>query len=192
LSGLYPASISNDFDFLRANYIDNYYYPKRVGDKLYYTDYDQGDLRSMDLKGANDTLVKGRLNFYYFEGYKSKIYLKDYDVDPNTGLYIYNVKSYNLVSGETKIEYKTNRNIIDIYKKNAQLFIEKSDGSIDTISIDMKEDVNGDGVIDILDLSSVATSYNKVKNSVGYLDIRDINGDGIIDIYDIIKISLQI
>jgi len=190
-TSVYPACTSNDFDFLRKGYPASGYYPKRVGDKLYYTDY-VGDLRSMDLKGANNTLVSSGFNFRDFEGYKSKLYVTDYTQDPSTGVWVHIVDSYNLVNGQFKIEYKTEQDIYDIYKKNSDLFIETSDGKINNISIDMREDVNGDGLIDIVDIANVASSYNKVKNSVGYVSARDINGDGIIDIYDITKISMQI
>lgn len=190
-TSVYPACTSSAFDFLRKDYPSTGYYPKRIGDKLYYTDL-LGDLHSMDLKGANNTLVSSGFNFYDFEGYKSKIYVTDYTKDPSTGNWVYIVGSYNLVSKNYKIEYKTDQEISDIYKKNSDLIIEKSDGTIATISIDMKEDVNGDGVIDIVDMANVAQGYNKLKNGIGYSISKDVNRDGIIDIYDITRVSIQI
>lgn len=56
----------------------------------------------------------------------------------------------------------------------------------------MKLDVNGDGKVDILDLSKVATLYN-VKSSDSKWDSKmDINSDNIIDIYDLIAVSKNI
>jgi hypothetical protein len=191
-ANIYPVATSNSFNFLRNNYSANRYYPKRIGDKLYYTVNNLGDLRSMDLNGTNDTLVTSGLEFYGFEGYKSKVYVNEIIEDPSTGNFINIITSYNLVSKELKTEYETDQYISDIYKKNSQLFIKTWDGNIDNISIDMKEDVDGDGVINIVDVAKAANSYNIAKNNTGYLSILDVNGDGIIDIYDITKISMQI
>ncbi|MGL4772262.1 MAG: chitinase N-terminal domain-containing protein [Clostridium sp.] len=51
------------------------------------------------------------------------------------------------------------------------------------------EDINGDGKIDILDLSQISLSYNAKKGSDLYKSNYDLVVDGIIDIYDIIKIA---
>lgn len=191
-TSLYPVCTSNDFDFLRTSYMTNGYYSKRVGDKLYYTN-SLGDLRSMDLKGTNDTLVYEGLNFRNFEGYKSKLYVNNYIKHPDTGLWVSIVKSFNLINGQIKIEYLTDQDISDIYKKNSDLIIEKSGGSKDTVSlVTMKEDINEDGLIDIEDLANVANRYNMLRDSSAYLSSVDINSDGIIDIYDITIISVQI
>ena len=55
-----------------------------------------------------------------------------------------------------------------------------------------QEDVDNSGIIDILDLSIVASRYNIIKGSNDY-DIRyDLNRDGIIDLYDLTMVSKKI
>lgn len=48
------------------------------------------------------------------------------------------------------------------------------------------EDVNGDGTMSILDLSMVATSYNKDNYDL------DLNDDGIVDLFDLVRVSKEI
>jgi len=190
-ANVYPESTSTAFDFLRTNMRGNRYYSKKVGHKLYYTEYSSGNLRSMDLRGNNNTLISSGLDFYDFEGYKSMIYVDDYKY--NAAGVRYNViNSFNLVSKKSKTEYVTTKEIVDIYKKGSQLFIKTEDGNLVSISIANREDVTGDGIVTILDIAKVAQGYNKLKTSVGYIDNLDINMDGIIDIYDICKVSLKI
>lgn len=50
-------------------------------------------------------------------------------------------------------------------------------------------DINGDGVIDVLDLSLVASRYNTTKESEKW-DIKyDVNNDGIVDLFDLVLVS---
>ena len=52
-----------------------------------------------------------------------------------------------------------------------------------------KEDINEDGIIDILDLAVIANKYNQVRGESNWYEKYDINNDGAIDIYDLIHIS---
>ncbi|MGL4774037.1 MAG: glycosyl hydrolase family 18 protein, partial [Clostridium sp.] len=52
-----------------------------------------------------------------------------------------------------------------------------------------KPDVNGDGFVDITDLSQVASRYNSKYGEALYDAKCDMNGDGIIDIYDLVKVG---
>lgn len=52
-------------------------------------------------------------------------------------------------------------------------------------------DVNKDGVVDILDLSLVANSYNFKKGNTKFKNILDINGDDLIDLYDLSRVSVE-
>lgn len=54
------------------------------------------------------------------------------------------------------------------------------------------EDVNGDGKIDVVDLSAVAAKYNLSSNSYGYENKYDINNDGIIDLFDMVRVAKKI
>ena len=60
------------------------------------------------------------------------------------------------------------------------------------VDIPKSNDVNGDGVIDILDLSLIAKSYNKSKSDSDWNSKFDLNDDGIIDIFDLVSISKKI
>ncbi|MGL4774378.1 MAG: glycosyl hydrolase family 18 protein [Clostridium sp.] len=51
------------------------------------------------------------------------------------------------------------------------------------------EDVNGDKVVDIADLSAVAAAYNAKTGTALYKANLDVNSDGIIDLYDIVRIG---
>lgn len=53
-------------------------------------------------------------------------------------------------------------------------------------------DVNGDGVIDVLDLAMVAARYNCKNSDPSYAKEFDLNSDGIIDLYDLVTISKNI
>ncbi|MBS5951704.1 MAG: hypothetical protein KIC47_15555 [Clostridium sp.] len=61
-----------------------------------------------------------------------------------------------------------------------------------SIGKEIPEDINGDGEIDLLDLSLVAIKYNLQSTDVGFEEIYDLNNDGIIDIFDLIHISKKI
>lgn len=55
-----------------------------------------------------------------------------------------------------------------------------------------REDVNGDGKIDVLDLAKISTAYNSVRGKTGWNDSLDINYDNVIDLFDLIFISKRI
>jgi hypothetical protein len=55
-----------------------------------------------------------------------------------------------------------------------------------------KEDVNKDGKVDILDLATVSTEYNKKNIESNWKDNLDIKKDGIIDIFDLVLIAKNI
>ncbi|MEG0297359.1 MAG: glycosyl hydrolase family 18 protein [Clostridium sp.] len=55
-----------------------------------------------------------------------------------------------------------------------------------------KEDTNGDGKVDIVDLSAVAAKYNYSLNQPGFDAKYDINNDGIIDLFDLVRVSKKI
>lgn len=49
----------------------------------------------------------------------------------------------------------------------------------------LKGDVNGDGKVDILDVSFVAGKYNSRRGDANYDERADVNHDGVINIYDL-------
>ncbi|MBI4334628.1 MAG: SBBP repeat-containing protein [Chloroflexi bacterium] len=50
-------------------------------------------------------------------------------------------------------------------------------------------DINLDGIVNILDLTVVAGSFNKKSGQPGFLTGADINGDGIVDIFDLVIVG---
>ena len=53
--------------------------------------------------------------------------------------------------------------------------------------VSIAEDVNGDGVVNILDLVSIASNFGKTGETPA-----DVNGDGVVDIVDLVKVSAAI
>lgn len=62
----------------------------------------------------------------------------------------------------------------------------------DPTDIPNKEDINGDGKFDILDLSELALRYNIKHGSASYSLKYDMNKDGIIDIFDLVRVAKRI
>lgn len=60
------------------------------------------------------------------------------------------------------------------------------------IELGIREDVDEDGEVSILDLSIVAKSYNNKTNDSQYNSKYDINTDGMIDVYDLVRISKKL
>lgn len=64
--------------------------------------------------------------------------------------------------------------------------------SVSVLAVTMRsEDINKDGVVDMLDLAEVSKRYNAKENDVNYDEKYDINRDGIIDLFDLVLISKQ-
>ncbi|MGL4107395.1 dockerin type I domain-containing protein [Clostridium sp. LP20] len=55
-----------------------------------------------------------------------------------------------------------------------------------------KEDINQDGVVDMLDIALLSENYNKTNNESGWNIKLDINNDGIIDIYDLVLVARKL
>ena len=55
-----------------------------------------------------------------------------------------------------------------------------------------KEDVNKDRVVDINDLTAIASKYNISKNDSKYIESYDVNADGIIDLYDLVVVAKKL
>lgn len=106
----------------------------------------------------------------------------------NIGDYV--TSFYHFASGKNLTEYKdymtsNNITITKNYSDNLGL-VQVVKGSLD------KEDINGDGNVDILDMSLVAVKYNVTSSDSGWDSKLDINSDNIIDLYDLILISKKL
>lgn len=186
----YPSSTNAKFSFLRNG---NLY--KTLGNKLYYSDYANKTyyVYSMDLQGQNKTLISNTANTN-FEVYKNNLYRLSNNYD-SSGSLVYIIKRLNLTDKSEKAIFTTNGSIKDIYKVGSNLNIDYTEGGIDktkVISVAFKEDVNSDGVINMIDLATLADSYNAKSGSAKYQLSCDLNSDSIIDIYDITKIALEL
>lgn len=62
----------------------------------------------------------------------------------------------------------------------------------DEVKDNKNSDVNGDGVIDILDISLIAAKYNKKSTSDDWNEKLDINNDNIIDMFDLVLVSKKV
>lgn len=62
----------------------------------------------------------------------------------------------------------------------------------DKVKDNKNSDVNGDGVIDILDISLIAAKYNKKLTSDDWNEKLDINNDNIIDMFDLVLVSKKV
>ena len=74
------------------------------------------------------------------------------------------------------------------------------EGEIDTadnfnsdgmVKIKMVGDVNGDGIVDVVDLSLVAVAYGTFIGEPSYDPEADLNKDGVVDVYDISTVSIH-
>ena len=59
------------------------------------------------------------------------------------------------------------------------------------VKVKMQGDINGDGVVDIWDLSKVAIAYGTFKGEPAYDPDADLNKDGVVDIADISIVSIH-
>ncbi len=60
-----------------------------------------------------------------------------------------------------------------------------------TIEVLIQGDINGDGVVNILDLVRIATVFGKSAGQPGFDPQADTNGDGIINILDLVSAATQ-
>jgi len=55
-----------------------------------------------------------------------------------------------------------------------------------------KADINADGIVDILDIATVALAFNSVFGDTNWNPVADINGDSCVDIFDIVIVALHL
>jgi len=60
-----------------------------------------------------------------------------------------------------------------------------------TVKIKIEGDINGDGIVDIADLTIVAVAYGQFEGEPGYNPEADLNKDGIVDIADISIVTMN-
>ena len=113
------------------------------------------------------------------------------------------IASGNLTAGKSSSQ-KITKEITNKAEGTYEYKIVVSDGSASktssTVSVVVKKapveekskDVNGDGKIDLTDLSEVASKYRLKSTDKGYVAAYDVNSDGVIDIVDIVLVAKAI
>jgi hypothetical protein len=61
-----------------------------------------------------------------------------------------------------------------------------------TVKVKMQGDVNGDGVVDVWDISIVSTAYGTFEGEPEYNPVADINKDGVVDIMDLSMVAIHL
>jgi parallel beta-helix repeat protein len=61
-----------------------------------------------------------------------------------------------------------------------------------TVKVKLPGDVNGDGIVDILDLTLVSLAYGKLEGEPGYDPEADVNKDGIVDMRDLSTVAMNL
>jgi hypothetical protein len=61
-----------------------------------------------------------------------------------------------------------------------------------TVKVKIVGDVNGDGVVDVWDISIVSTSYGYFQGEPEYNPDADLNSDGIVDIMDLSLVAINL
>jgi hypothetical protein len=61
-----------------------------------------------------------------------------------------------------------------------------------TVAKTIPGDVNGDGIVNCLDVSAVETAFGKKTGQIGYDASADVNSDGVVDVRDLAFVSEQL
>lgn len=93
--------------------------------------------------------------------------------------------------GEKNIEFYEDdkRQITMATLDSGKIELTTANGNINVIQL---EDIDGNGVVDILDLAQVGLLYNVKSTDDNYKKRVDLNKDNIIDIYDIVKVASKV
>lgn len=180
----YPACISEDFDFFSQL---PYNGTARIDKKLYYFDYRDDTIKSRNLDGSGEIIECNNAGGPYLTGYGRKLYYSR-STYPNCILYEYDI--FTKVSKTLNVfaEY-----IDKLYVKNGTLYASNANENFSLkLMQPEKEDLNGDGIIDIADITMIAINYNSRFNDASWKKELDLNGDNIIDIFDLVCCSSRI
>ena len=130
-----------------------------------------------------------------------KLRIKENDVN---GEVLYETSIESLSHGDiNKVMYKIDESTIRYEDGEKLLYIEIGDSNNEKYKYNnnesiiikrkyLREDINKDGVIDIIDLSNIALKYNESLDSKEWDYKYDLNRDSIIDIFDLANISTKL
>ena len=119
-----------------------------------------------------------RISTAYLDGTTNKLLVKTFQ-NKSPGVYKYDVTTRNL-AGVTYSDY-----IIVVVGDNCTTTATPAHEKD-------REDVNNDGMVDVLDFAIVSTFYNVQSTDSNYNDKFDVNKDEIIDIFDMVAVSLKV
>jgi hypothetical protein len=176
-TSLYPTCTSKKYE-----YFTNMDYVSKIGPTLLYVDTLNYSLNKINMDGSSKTNLVS--NFALHPVYH------------NGWIYYYSGSLYRIRPDGSNNEYLTSYiKDSNFYLENGKVFYtDESTNSISSISLPdySKYDLNGDTNVDMLDLATMSSTYNKRKPSFYYDSNKDLNVDGIIDIYDMVKLSKEI
>lgn len=121
-----------------------------------------------------------------FDFAKTISYISDADMKANGNNYTLTPKSWNSTIAKGEKLTLTGGCAGDVGNLTLQNIKFNSDS---IISEDVEGDINGDGIVDISDLSAVAALYRVKSTDSKYNAKADFNNDGIIDIFDIVYVA---
>ena len=179
---LYPSFTSYSFSMLRSLVYDYGNNISRIGNKLYYIKDTNQYLYQTDLYGKN-SVAKVNLGAAYMPiPYKNNIiYIDKLNITDS-------IKAYNINTNSKISLYNDSGLISRIYEKDDKLYIYGANG-LKTIDLNIKGDIDGNLLVDIYDLSSMALKYNVDSTSSNWNKSYDLNNDNIIDIFDLVILS---
>ena len=188
----YFLDINDKYDLLSISIQD------KAGNRSIYTnkEMDFSNLTVTNGKYISDNKVDIELEAMSMEGKSIKGIIRK----PNVNIKVYSrgenlgqIEEYMGVSdNEGEFSIDNNNYSFNIYNK---YYFELNDSitgeylGTKELTLITSSDVNGDGVIDILDIAYVASAHEDRKL---YWRSYDINNDEIIDIYDIIRVAKSI
>lgn len=142
---------------------------------------DDENNRGIDLEEANEATLGTKQLDLSEEAYSLSAY--------RYGLKHYFTKSeYNTFSPNTRPSSNLQSNSISDLTFN---ILSDSNNAMNLkISGKYFVDFDGDGIIDIKDLGSVAKLYNVASSEGNYERRKDVNGDRLIDLYDLVRVSI--
>jgi len=158
--------------------------------------------------GSKTTLISNNFKKFTESGFiKTDGNVYNYYNEPMDYIKTLNANPGDFTLGKDNTLYmsgiKILTNVKDLYQPgyyyNNGTYALRTDGSIwevgdrlPTKIVNIDYDSNRDGVIDILDLANIGSSYNAISTSVKYNKNCDFNKDNIIDIYDIVSFSKKL
>lgn len=174
----YPSFTSDKFSFLRE---DIGYKAFRLKDKIYYSNY-ENKIKSISISGDASEVILENTPFNDFIGYNNTLYIAF-----GNEIKSFNLSSKKLTSFENTPSFINNLDIL-----NGVLYAKPLGPGNFEFDLKIPEDINYDGIVDILDLSTIGLKYNVKSTDSIWRRRFDINKDGIIDLFDIIFLTKKL